>query len=184
MNTMWFGLLPERCILYLSSEVQETNYPLTERQDPSSFRNIRCPRRNAQQSKSPNTYHETLGEGSNAERNQPPSPRIDESSNPDLEAMALLRAFKSGDIGPKDGASHELGRSGWSADIEKDCQLYEQHNISAGFGRKTCNLVTEGYMDDGQEKNCLDMSSAPISGRRKVIIPNVPEFSKLLEQCT
>ena len=125
-------------------------------------------------------------------------------SSPELETTALLRAVENGDIGPNyeegkhsaDGESevtNELGRSSWDAGVENDFQLLERHDTTTGLMQAGLGSVTEDakgfaglqdYMNKEQRKSCCDITSAPVPGRRKFIVPKLPDFSKLLERCT
>ena len=125
-------------------------------------------------------------------------------SSPDLETTALLRAGENGDIGPNcgegkhsaDGESevtNELGRSIWDAGVEDDFQLFERHDTTAGLGQTGLGSVAgdakgfaglQDYTNKEQRKSCCDIMSAPVPGRRKFIVPKLPDFSKLLERCT
>lgn len=180
------------------------NYPLTERQTPSDFHNVRSSRSNTrQQSKSQQTYHEAPEQrnpnrhqgsisrtGGRAHVSPTSSPLLEECSSLDLETTAPLRAVKSGDIGLNgaEGKEHldERYGSGWSADVADNFQLLEQYNKSIGIGQENLNSNSgdfQDYTDDGRVKNDFD-TSASVSGRRKFVIPKVPDFSKLLERCT
>ena len=129
---------------------------------------------------------------------------MDDYSSPDFETTALLGATENGDIGPNcgegknsaDGESevtNELGRSSWDAGVENDFQFFERHGTTTGLGQAGLGSVTEdakGFaglqdcMDKEQRKSCCDITSAPVPGRRKFIVPKLPDFSNLLERCT
>ena len=135
----------------------------------------------------------------------PSSPRIDEGSSPDLETTALLRLVRGGDndifndVGRKEyfdeGAdmTHNFERSGSSAGVESNSQFFEQQSPCPSFGQRNLDCAIgdsasfpslQNYTDGEQGQNCLDMSLAPVLRRRKVVIPKIPDFSKLLERCT
>ncbi len=135
----------------------------------------------------------------------PPSdPTMGDHFSPGLETTALLRAGENGDIGPNcgegkhsaDGESevtNEFGPSSWDAGVEKDFQLFERHDTTTGLGQAGLGSVTEDakgfaglqdYMNKEQRKSCCDILSAPVPGRRKFIVPKLPDFSKLLERYT
>lgn len=194
-------------ISLLNIAFQEMNYPLTDRQDPSDFH--ASSKRNArQQPRTQKPYHYVLDQDGNPERHQgsigrayvspPSSPPIDGCSSPDLETTALLRAVNSGDIGIQGGeyfdggtgVTNELEQSGKSAGVETSFRLFEQQDTNINVGQEHLCSITEapkalpGMQDhtkDKQGKNCLGMSPALVSGRRKFVVPKLPDFSKLQE---
>ena len=129
---------------------------------------------------------------------------MDDYSSPDFETTALLLAVENGNIGPNHGegkhsadgeseVTNELGCSSWDAGVENDFQLFERHDTTTGLMQAGLGSVTEDakgfsglqdYMNKGQRKSCCDIMSAPVPGRRKFIVPKLPDFSNLLERCT
>lgn len=89
--------------------------------------------------------------------------------------------------------TNRLERSGWGTDAENDIQLFERHDTTtsprqAGLGSVTDDAKgfagLQDYMNREQGKSCRDISSAPLPGRRKFVVPKLSDFSKLLERCT
>lgn len=204
----WSDLFPQGTCPITNIEFQETNSPLTERQAPSDFHAVRSSRHNTQQPKPQKTYHEVLGQEGNPEQHQQSiskpaayvssssSPTMNDYSSPDLET-ALLRAMENGDIGPNctegkhhaegTGVTNEAERSGWDAGVENDFQLFECHDITTNLGQAGLGSVIEdakGFAGlQSQGKSCRDILSAPVPGRRKFVVPKLPDFNKLLERC-
>lgn len=132
------------------------------------------------------------------------SPTMGDYSNPDLETAALLRAVENDDIVPdcikgkhsadgETGVLNELERSSWDTDVINDVRLFERHDTTTSLGQAGLGSVTEdteeffgleGYVFNEKGKSCCDISSAPVPGRRKFVVPQLPDFSKLLERCT
>ena len=89
------------------------------------------------------------------------------------------------------GTGDGLERSSWSGAVNDDFQLFEPQDSFMSIGREGLDPAIESsrrapglqdYTGDTQKKNRLDKLSA--SGRRKFVIPNVPDFGKLLDRCT
>ena len=88
--------------------------------------------------------------------------------------------------------THNVERSGSSAGVESISQLFEQHSPCPSFGQRDLDCATEAstgffglqdYTGGEKEQNCLDMSLARVFRRRKIVIPKIPDFSKLIERC-
>ena len=124
--------------------------------------------------------------------------------NPDLETTALLRVVENDDIvsdcmkgkHSADGETavlNELERLGWDADVINDVSLFKCYDTitslkQAGLGSVTKDTEEfsrlKDYISNKKGKNCCDISSASVPGRRKFVILKLPDFSKLLERCT
>ena len=86
--------------------------------------------------------------------------------------------------------TNKLERSGCDPGVENDCQLFERHDATTSLGQADLGPVTEGivcftglqyHIHNEQGKSRCEISSAPVPGRRKFIIPKLLDFSKLLE---
>ena len=91
------------------------------------------------------------------------------------------------------GVTNRLERSGWGTDAENDFQLFERHDTTTSLGQAGLGSVNDDaagfvglqdFMNSEQGKSCRDISSAPVPGRRKFVVPKLSEFSKFLERCT
>lgn len=78
------------------------------------------------------------------------------------------------------GVLNELERSGWDADVINDVPLFERHDTTTSLGQAGLGSVIEdteefsgleGYISNEKGKSCCDISSAPVPGRRKFVVP-------------
>lgn len=128
----------------------------------------------------------------------PCSPELDGYTSQDPETTALILAIKNGDFVPITEGSHhayqtsevtnELERSALDNDVKDEFQLFEHHDAVTSCGQAGLDSLGKdprtlaGLQDNSEQTNSYHIASAPVSGRRKFVIPKLPDFNRLLER--